>query len=249
MSTDIHALAGAYVLDAVSDIERAAFTRHLAECPSCAAEVDELREAAARLADSTWSVPSPRLRTRVLEEVGRTRQLPPGGALPERDATAAVSRWRRVTAVAAAACILATGAGAATYALQEQRLNDQRALAAALRAENERVKAVLAAPDVRVKTTELLGGGQLILYVSPSHDAGVAVLAGAVSPGANRAYQLWMMDAANHAFDRGVLPAGTARATRLVTGVRGMESFGVTVEPPTGSPTPNLNTATTILLA
>lgn len=249
MTTDIHALAGAYVLDAVSDMERAAFTRHLAECDSCAVEVDELREAAGRLADGTWSVPPPRLKAQVLEQVRRTRQLPPGGVVPERDVTAVVSRWRRVTAVAAAACILATGAGAATYALQEQRLDDQRAVAAALRSENEQLEAVLSAPDVQLKTTPLRGGGQLKLYASLSRDAGVVVLAGTASPGPDRAYQLWMMDAADHAFNRGVLLAGQAQATRLITGLRGMATFGVTVEPPSGSPTPTLGTETTILLA
>ena len=48
--TDIHALAGAYVLDAVNDVERAAFTRHLSQCNACVSEVTELREAVAILA-------------------------------------------------------------------------------------------------------------------------------------------------------------------------------------------------------
>ena len=57
-SPDIHALGGAYVLDAVDDLERAAFDRHLADCETCANEVAELRDAAARLTDGTWSVPA-----------------------------------------------------------------------------------------------------------------------------------------------------------------------------------------------
>ena len=36
---DIHALCGAYAVDAVDDLERAAFDRHLADCEACAAEV------------------------------------------------------------------------------------------------------------------------------------------------------------------------------------------------------------------
>ncbi|HYN96853.1 MAG TPA: zf-HC2 domain-containing protein, partial [Pilimelia sp.] len=116
MTTDIHTLAGAYVLDALSDIERAAFDRHLSACEACAAEVAELREAGARLADATWSVPPPRLRETVLAQVRQTRQLPPGR--PERPSAAvAVSRWRRGTAAAVAAGILAAGAGAASYAV------------------------------------------------------------------------------------------------------------------------------------
>ena len=48
-SYDVHALSGAYAVDALDDLERAAFERHLAECPECRAEVDSLREAASLL--------------------------------------------------------------------------------------------------------------------------------------------------------------------------------------------------------
>lgn len=99
--TDIHALAGAYALDAVDDVERAAFARHVADCESCAIEVAELRETVTRLADSTWSVPPPRLRTQVLAQVRRTRQDGPGRV--DRGGLPALSRWRRRTAIAVAA--------------------------------------------------------------------------------------------------------------------------------------------------
>ena len=51
--TDIHALSGAYAVDALDDDERAQFEAHLAGCPSCRSEVDSLREAAALLAETT----------------------------------------------------------------------------------------------------------------------------------------------------------------------------------------------------
>ena len=41
-SADIHALSGAYAVDAVDDIERAEFERHLATCADCREEVAEL---------------------------------------------------------------------------------------------------------------------------------------------------------------------------------------------------------------
>ena len=47
MNPEVHSLAGAYALDALDDLERAAFDRHLRECEACRAEADELREAAA----------------------------------------------------------------------------------------------------------------------------------------------------------------------------------------------------------
>ncbi|NUR27663.1 MAG: anti-sigma factor, partial [Catenulispora sp.] len=74
MSTaEIHLLTGAYVLDSLDAADRAAFDRHLATCPSCSAEVAELREAVARLADDAWSVPPPRLRAQVLARARQTR--------------------------------------------------------------------------------------------------------------------------------------------------------------------------------
>ena len=37
--SEIHALSGAYAVNALDDIERAQFERHLAECAECRAEV------------------------------------------------------------------------------------------------------------------------------------------------------------------------------------------------------------------
>jgi anti-sigma-K factor RskA len=234
--TDIHALAGAYVLDAVDDLERAAFTRHLAECSSCATEVDEMQEAAARLADGTWSVPPPRLRTEVLAAVSRTRQLPPGiPVAPERDA--GVSRWRRFTAGAAAAGILAAGAGAATYAIQEQRVREQTAIAAQAEQERARTQAILTAPDVVVKSTAMAGGGRLTVASSASRNAGVVLVAAAVAPASDQALQLWTLRGATPK-DAGVLAAGSASGVRIVDGLPGNTAFAVTLEPAGGSPAP-----------
>ncbi|HEY9395441.1 MAG TPA: zf-HC2 domain-containing protein, partial [Nocardioides sp.] len=44
---DIHALSGAYAVDALDDIERARFEEHLAVCADCRDEVASLR-------DTTW---------------------------------------------------------------------------------------------------------------------------------------------------------------------------------------------------
>ena len=57
--SDIHALSGAYAIDALDDIERAQFERHLAKCAECRAEVESLREASAMLAETTAVEPPP----------------------------------------------------------------------------------------------------------------------------------------------------------------------------------------------
>ena len=205
ISTDIHALVGAYALDAVDDLERVAFERHLQTCEGCRGEVDELRETASRLADSTWSIPPPRLRTDVLAAVGRTRQLPPAeSARPEPDARAAVSRWRRYTAGAAAAGILATGAGAATWAVQEQRVRDQSAIVAAAEQRAARTQAILAAPDLVVRTAPMTGGGRVTVASSALQGASVVSMRADRAPAADRAFQLWTIRDASGARSRPV---------------------------------------------
>ena len=41
--TELHTLAGAYALDAVSDADRARFEQHLARCAECVQEIRGLR--------------------------------------------------------------------------------------------------------------------------------------------------------------------------------------------------------------
>ena len=77
MTDDIHALSGAYAVDALDDIERAQFERHLAACPACQNEVASLREASALLAETTVAAPSAQLRDRVLACITTVRPLPP----------------------------------------------------------------------------------------------------------------------------------------------------------------------------
>ena len=244
--TDIHALAGAYVLDAVDDVERAAFVRHLAGCESCALELAELHETAARLADSTWSVPPPALRTSVLAEIRRTPQERPG---PVGRATRdRAGGWRRRAAVAAAAVLLAGGAGAATWAVQEQRVRDARTEAGAARDEAGRIRAVLAAPDAVVRTGAVPAGGRVTVVASPSRNEGVALLDGLTVPAAGRAYQLWLIDGGT-VTSAGVLPAGRGGGSTLLSGVRGKGLLGVTEEPAGGSARPTMTPLVAVALA
>jgi anti-sigma-K factor RskA len=247
MMTDIHTLAGPYALDAVNDVERAAFARHIAECETCAMEVAELREVTARLADGTWSVPPPQLRDRVLAQVRRTRQMPPGRG--GHSSPAAPRRWPRLMAVAAAAVLLAAGTGVGAYGVQEQRLRNERAATAAAKAREQQIKDVLAAPDVRLRSnTPLKGGpGRVTVVVSERLNAGYAVLDGLADPGPGKAYQLWMIEGDEKKSAGLLLPRATT-ATELINGkVRGADTFGVTIEPAGGSLQPNLNALVTTL--
>jgi anti-sigma-K factor RskA len=233
--TDIHALVGAYALDAVDDLERVAFDRHLADCESCRAEVDELQETASRLADSTWSVPPPRMRTDVMATITRTRQvtsLEP--ARRERPV-----RWRRLTAAAAAAVVLAGGAGAAAWTIQDQRVHDQRVLAEGVQRREALTRSILAAPDLVVRTAPMAGGGKVTVATSALRDSGVVLMGASAAPSDGRVFELWKIRGET-VTSAGALAAGQSSVVQVVNGLHASDAFGITVEPAGGSLTPTL---------
>ncbi|BDZ59882.1 RskA family anti-sigma factor [Barrientosiimonas endolithica] len=81
-AADTYQLLGAYALDAVDDAERAEVERYLAEHPEHDAELQSLRDAATGLSALTETAPPARLRASVLDEVRRTRPLPPAPETP-----------------------------------------------------------------------------------------------------------------------------------------------------------------------
>ncbi|MPV38800.1 hypothetical protein GB881_17450, partial [Georgenia subflava] len=72
-------LLGAWALDAVDDVERAAVERAIREDPEVAAEARALRETVARIAEADAVAPPPSLRGEVLTTVTTTPQ--DGGAV------------------------------------------------------------------------------------------------------------------------------------------------------------------------
>ncbi|MBB2987340.1 anti-sigma factor [Terracoccus luteus] len=76
MNGEMHALSGAYAVDALDELERARFERHLATCADCRAEVDSLALVAADLF-TTEMTPPASLRAGVLGRLGSVAQLPP----------------------------------------------------------------------------------------------------------------------------------------------------------------------------
>jgi anti-sigma-K factor RskA len=240
MSLDIHTLAGAYALDAVSDIERAAFARHLASCDSCAQEMAELRETVARLAGADATAAPARLKAAVLAEVARTAQVGPGSV--GRDGAVRLERsrgWRGWVAAAAAAVVLAAGAGAVGYTISDQRVRAARHAAAAAAALNARMDAVLIAPDARVTTKHLAGGGDVTVIVSRGLDQGVAVLSDMPARSDGDVYQLWLIPGSGNAVSAGVMAPGQRSGTQLLTGVASADAFGVSAERPGGATVPS----------
>jgi anti-sigma-K factor RskA len=240
MSTDIHTLAGAYVLDAVTDIERAEFARHLGTCPACTTEVAELRETAARLGDLTAVAPPARLKADVLAQIGRTRQAAPGhrGAGPATNG----ARWRRWATAAAAAVLIAAGSGTAGYVVRER----QAPPAPTRSSQAAQVLAILRAPDARV-TTQPVTGGRVTVVVSGTLNKGVALVNALPSPG-DRAYQLWLIKGVTPV-PVGLLAAGATGTTQVFANPGGAVAFGISKEPPSGSLTPTEPLVTSFPLA
>jgi hypothetical protein len=168
-----------------------------------------------------------------MNEVYRTRQLPAARSVK---ATAGrrptSSRW--LAAVAAAVIGIAGIAGA--WAVQENRLADERERMAALVEQQRQINAVLTASDAEVLTTSVTGGGRVSVVVSASQGQGVAVLVGLADPGP-KAYQLWLIDDGVPT-SAGVLPAGAGEATVLLGEIRAAQTLGVTQEPAAGSTKP-----------
>jgi hypothetical protein len=229
VTPDVHSLAGAYALDALNDIERASFDRHLRECEACRIEADELRETAARLADGAWSVPPPRLRENVLAEIATTRQLPPPGPVVVAQREQARPP-RRLRLVAAAAVVLAAaGAGAAVFTIQDQRVRDARAQAEQALASEARVRSILAAPDVVLREDALASGGRVTVASSRLHGAGVIMLGADSAPAPGRVYQLWTIHGETPT-SAGALQQGQSTAVQIVEGLPDAAAVGVTVE-------------------
>lgn len=236
--TDVHTLAGPYVLDALDDEERAAFQRHLDECDSCALEVAEFAETAAQLSHGTLAEPPPTLRDAVLAEVARTPQVArrPRKRRERRSWSWPDLDWRRWTAVVAVAGALVVAAGGVSYVVQEQRLQQVRERAAAAEARAADIEAVLSAEDAAVSRETASDTGTVTVVASRELDQAVVVLATLPAPGADEAYELWL-GTGGRLVSAGVLEAGVGSATTLVADLGDADLIGVSLEPATGSPT------------
>jgi hypothetical protein len=241
---EIHTLAGAYALDALTEMERAGFARHIDACPSCAIEVAELTETAARLSAASSQPPPPRLRDAVLAEVARTRQVTTGAA--GRGASGDVRRWRRWAAASVAAGVVAIGGVAAVWTVQQSRIDDLQRQSQQLRADQARVDAVLAAGDARVASTAIPGGGRMIVAMSRSRGDAVVVMSDLPAPPNGKAYQLWLITGSSPA-SIAVMPTGSGTAS--VAAIGAADTIGVTVEPATGSRAPSTPIIGTVSLA
>jgi anti-sigma factor RsiW len=209
--SDIHALSGAYAVDALDDIERAHFERHLAECEACSSEVASLREASAMLAETTAAAPSDGLRNRVLAEIATVRPLPP----VVQPAAARRRRHRFQGLVAAAAALIALGSGA----VATQVLDDPES----------RTDQVLQADDAERFTQTFPGGATATVVVSKELNGAVVLTEDMPAAPNGHSYALWLQ----HDEDMvpaGIMPSGANNEVLLSGDAATADGAGITVE-------------------
>jgi anti-sigma-K factor RskA len=225
MNADVHALAGAYALDALPPQEAAAFTDHLAECSACRQEVAELQATAAQLGMAAAQAPPPGIRDRVLRAAHETRQVPPVPA-PTELADRRRRRWQRASVAAAAVAALVVGG----LGLQ-QVLDDES---------TDPIAAVMTAPDAHATTAPLRGGGRLTVVSSQQLDQAVVHSDRLPALRRSRVYQLWLVDPEGAARSADVLirPDTSAGQSHLVRGLRPGDAIAITSEPAGGSEQP-----------
>lgn len=237
---DVHALSGAYAVDALDEFERAQFERHLAECAECRHEVDSLREASGLLTEVAPVAPPLALRERLLAEVATVRPLPPlVQEVPRR------SRRFPVLVAAAAAVVAMVGVGGVVAVTQPWEGDSSVTEAGEVVVTPKAVTEVLQAPDAETVTRSFEDGAKATVTRSKTLGQAVIITEGMADPGEGLVYELWLqrdgrMKAA------GFMPKGPDNVVLLSGDAATAQAVGITVEPEGGSNTPNFESAIVI---
>ncbi|WP_028921969.1 anti-sigma factor [Pseudonocardia acaciae] len=241
---DVHTLTGAYAVHALDELERRAFEAHLAECPDCAREVDELRAAAARLAGAVSEPPPERVRRRVMAQVAATRQDPPAASgAPAPPGDGHPRRWAswasRLTAAAAIVAVAAASALGVAAARAERERAAAQAEVSRLQSQYQQVAQLATAPDARAGTGTGVNGGTAFVLASHSLDQAVLLTSLLPTPPEGRTYQAWLIGGGQPR-PVGLVPSNTSEATAplVFNGLAGAAKVGLTIEPAGGSPQP-----------
>jgi anti-sigma-K factor RskA len=243
VSPELHALAGAYALDALDDDERAAFEDHMNGCPDCAEEVRSLRIASAELSHISATPPPPQLRTHVLSAIKQVRPLPPvvDNVIALRQARATRSLWQML---AAACAVIAIAVSAWGY---QQNRDARRHVAVA---QDSAVDTLLKASDATVVTGPI-GSGKATLVYSKSQSRVVLVGHGIPALAKNKTYQLWTISPDSAATSVGLFTpdAGGNVDVPAKADLAGAAKMGISIEPAGGSAQPTPGTVATMSLS
>jgi anti-sigma-K factor RskA len=229
MNADVHALTGAYVLDAVSNDERQVFERHLTDCDACRQEVAELRETATRLGAAVATPPPPRLKDSVLAQVRNTRQLPPEA--PVVPLRRPASPWALRLSAAAAVVLLVVSGVLGALLVQATHSDEQTDPQAAAIAE------ILRAGDAQVINQGDAATGRMTALMSKSENRMLLLTGDLPNPPSGKDYQAWTIgDEATKS--AGLIQPKDGSAALEVSGIDAAQQVGITIEPAGGSDQP-----------
>ncbi|MEO7448789.1 MAG: anti-sigma factor [Humibacillus sp.] len=265
MSADIHALSGAYAVDALDDVERAQFELHLAGCSACQAEVQSLDAAATELSVlSDWAPPA-ELRSRVLHGITLVRPLPPLARVdlrPDETATSLSSPPAATSPSSAVAPPVTDELAKRRGRHAEGRSSPARWLVAAATAGVLAVGGFTAwrsttgadAPPPTVaeqvrnasdsttsKAVPFPGGGSATIVRSPSLGKAIMVTSNLANPPTGKVYQLWLQDRTGHFASAGLMSTAGNQAVVLEGNAAESQAAGITIEPAGGSLQPTSN--------
>jgi hypothetical protein len=218
VTTDLHVSTGAYACDALPPEEHRAARAHLRVCQACTTEARSLRQTATLLAVAAAVTPPPTLRTRVLLAAAATPQLRVVDRPRAVSARArAFSRPRWALGAAASLAALTIAVGVATVGSIQQPGDDRVAQASS--------STVSAIGGHGSATVTVAGPGRQLTFTAR----------GLENPGADRTYQLWLVE------DHDARSAGTFTvsekhgSTRIINRPGNAETLTVTEEPAGGS--------------
>jgi anti-sigma-K factor RskA len=251
ISTDLAAgraveLAEVYALDAVSDAERQAIEAYVKAAPEAerASFHERVRQARETLAATFTAEEEPpadlfeRIVAQLPAKPAAERVDAPAAQPPVADELAAARERREVRrrspgmrnwliGVAAAAVIALGGVGVGAYVANQ----------------NDPLRQVLEAQDVRQATVDVTGGGTATVSISSSKDALVVRMKDVPAPPPGKVYQMWLIPKDGSApVSEGLMDAEALSKPAVVKGIGSAASLGITVEPEGGSASPTLPT-------
>jgi anti-sigma-K factor RskA len=230
---DVHALSGAYAVDALDELERARFEEHLRRCPDCRAEVEDLQETAATLAHESVDLPAG-LRASVLEGIESIRPIPPLTEVGRPEVAPLTTRRRlrllRTPVLVAAAAVLLVALGGALW-LRPWAGDDPQVGQTA-------TERVLAAADAERYSQRLDDGSRATVVVSRSEGAAVILTEDMADAPAGKDYQLWLQTPQDEMVPAGLMPDQEDATVLLEGDASRAVGVGITVEPDGGSPEP-----------
>jgi anti-sigma factor RsiW len=242
--SEIHGAVGSYVVNALDASELDEFEAHLAVCPTCTREVAEFCETAAELSllASVDAPPPPDLRVSLLSAIKEVRPLPPERSDPMPISPILVDelalrrsrrRTRVLTALVAAALVVALGLGGVVFGLVQQRQSQI--------AQETLETQLFSASDVQVVNTPSLNGGQVSFVASKSLNRAMFVATDLPDAGSGKRYQLWTVRGVPIADNQ--LDGGASTQQFFSGNIRDAAGLAVTIEnagPPPSQPTSDI---------